>query len=238
MDIKKVCVIIPVYNNGATVKTVIQSVRKYIPVIYAVNDGSTDNTAQALQESGYLKTITFTRNCGKGSALIAGFTEAYKDGFEAAITIDADGQHFADDIPVFLENLQNNTLITGVRIFEKGKNSVSANGREISNFFCTVYTHTRFYDAQSGFRLYPLEPISRMRFSASRYDFEIEVLIRSAWEGVKIRHVPVKVHYDPPGKRISHFHLLYDNLRLIRLNSGLFFEMFIKLPRMYLRKIF
>src|SRR5690349_21497009 len=132
------CILIPTYNNAGTLAAVIESVLTYTTRIIVVNDGSTDNTKNILEKYPVLHVVTFGRNKGKGVALRAGFKEAGALGYERAITIDSDGQHFADDIPLFLEKLeeQPEALIVGARNMSgetiPGKSSF---GHKISNFW-------------------------------------------------------------------------------------------------------
>ena len=101
-----IIVIIPSYNNGKTLADVITSVRFYAPEILVVNDGSTDETPEILNQEANLHIITHPVNQGKGVALKHGLSFAKKQGFRYAITIDSDGQHFASDIPVLIEAIE------------------------------------------------------------------------------------------------------------------------------------
>lgn len=101
-DNGRMCVIIPTYNNVRTIRQVVMDVRQYCSQVIVVDDGSTDGTSEELSSLSELITIvTCQPNGGKGHALVAGFRKAREMGFTHAITIDADGQHFADDIPAF-----------------------------------------------------------------------------------------------------------------------------------------
>src|ERR1035437_9407516 len=97
----KCCVIIPTYNNAKTIEKIISTVRSYSDDIIVVNDGSTDATTEILQHIDNITLVSYPQNKGKGYALRKGFAKADELGFEYAITIDSDGQHFAEDIPLF-----------------------------------------------------------------------------------------------------------------------------------------
>lgn len=101
---KKICVLIPTYNNEKTLKRVIDGVLDYTENIIVINDGSTDSTLQILEKYS-ITIINLSENKGKGNALKIGFRKAKESGYNYAITIDSDGQHYPDDIPVFVENL-------------------------------------------------------------------------------------------------------------------------------------
>ena len=113
----EIVVVIPTYNNGKTLAAVIEEVCRYADDIIVVNDGSTDDTANILEQYPAIRTITHPVNKGKGTALKHGLSQAKKEGFRYAITIDSDGQHFASDIPCFIEAIEKepDTLLVGAR---------------------------------------------------------------------------------------------------------------------------
>ena len=102
----RLCVIIPTYNNAGTVKQVIEDVSRHCKEIIVVNDGSTDHTADVLSTmQDLIDVVTHQANEGKGHALVTGFRRALERGFTHAVTIDADGQHFADDMPQLIDKM-------------------------------------------------------------------------------------------------------------------------------------
>ncbi|MEP6845457.1 MAG: glycosyltransferase family 2 protein [Panacibacter sp.] len=215
----KVCVIIPTYNNAKTLNTVINDVGAYTKNILIVNDGSTDETETILTSFPFLQIVSYKKNIGKGWALRQGLKQAVELGYHYAISIDSDGQHFAKDLPAFLDKLETekNAIIIGARNMEQesvpGKSSF---GHKFSNFWFKVETGIKAADTQSGYRLYPLLPLRKMKFLTRKYEFEIEVLVRAAWRGVKIESVPVSVYYAPKEIRVSHFRPFKDFTRLTR----------------------
>jgi glycosyltransferase involved in cell wall biosynthesis len=241
-DTLKACVIIPTYNNASTLAGVIKAVVAYCNHIIVVNDGSTDNTGAILQEFPDIQLISYEKNKGKGWALRTAFSYASKQGYQYAITIDSDGQHFASDLPAFIEKLQTmpGSLIIGSRNMEQssvpGKSSF---GHKFSNFWFKVETGLRCPDTQSGYRLYPLEPISKMKFFTKKFEFEIEILVRLAWRDTLITAVPVTVHYAPKETRISHFRPTIDFARISILNTILVLIAFLYIkPRNFFRILF
>jgi len=218
-----ICVVIPTYNNEKTLAAVIDSVMQYIEDVVVVNDGSTDNTNNILfHYNEKIKIISYATNRGKGFALKCGFDYAAERGFKYALTLDSDGQHYADDIPKFLDaaEVDPNTLIIGNRNFNHNnmpkKNSFA---NRFSNFWFVVQTGTRLPDTQTGFRLYPLEKMKSLRPFTSRYEAELEMLVRCAWRRIPIVSIPVKVYYAPEGERVSHFRPSVDFLRISLLNT-------------------
>lgn len=237
----KVCVLIPTYNNAGTLSRVISDVAGYTKNIIVVNDGSTDDTPAILNQFPFLSVVSYAHNQGKGKALQIGFRRAVESGYDYAITIDSDGQHFADDLPVFLGKLQAHprAIIIGARNMEQssvpGKSSF---GNKFSNFWFRLETGIRISDTQSGYRLYPVTLLHDRRYFSRKYEFEIEVLVRAAWSGIEVVQVPVKVFYAEKGKRISHFRPFRDFTRISILNTFLVLITFLWIkPRDFFRSI-
>ncbi len=219
----KVCVIIPTFNNQNTLKRVIDGVLHYTKNLIIVNDGSTDETLKILEEYTDLIQIHFPKNKGKGAALREGFIKAHQNNFEYAITIDSDGQHYPDDIPVFLNELEKDDrcLLIGSRnMTHDSVPKGSSFGNKFSNFWFWAETGIRLTDTQSGYRLYPLYPLSKIKFYTNKFEFEIEVIVKAAWNGIPVKNVPIKVLYDKD-ERVSHFRPYKDFARISVLNTWL-----------------
>jgi glycosyltransferase involved in cell wall biosynthesis len=223
-EILKYCVIIPTYNNEKTLSRVIDGILKQDcrikPIV--VNDGSTDGTLEILTAyKGQIELISYDENQGKGKALRQGFKRAIELGYDNAITIDSDGQHFPVDIPNMLKvaSVNPGAVIMGSRnMNQEGVPSKSSFGNKFSNFWFRVETFIKLPDTQTGFRFYPLRPISKMRFFTKKFEFEIEVIVRLAWRDIPFVSVPVKVLYDAD-ERVSHFRPFKDFMRISVLNT-------------------
>jgi Glycosyltransferases involved in cell wall biogenesis len=234
-----IAVLIPTYNNAGTLAQVLQDVLLHTPHVIVVNDGSTDHTLEVLDQFPEVQRVTYDANRGKGIALRRGFAYARQQGYEYVITMDADGQHFASDLQVFHQRLQENgdAIIIGARNLQQenmpGKNSFA---NRFSNFWFYVETGMKAPDTQSGYRMYPLRQIAPIRFWCPRYEFEVEVLVRGAWKGIKIDWVPVKVYYPPAEERVSHFRPFRDFSRISVLNTVLVLITFLYIkPRNFIR---
>ncbi|MCY0969846.1 DUF2062 domain-containing protein [Chryseobacterium wangxinyae] len=218
---RKICVLIPTFNNGKTLKRVIEGVLEYTQNIIIVNDGSTDSTSEILTSYSQLSIINLPQNRGKGNALKLGFRKATELGYHQAITIDSDGQHYPDDIPVFVEALleeNEDVLLIGNRnMSQDGIPKKSSFGNNFSNFWFWFETGIKLQDTQSGYRLYPLKKIPKKYFTP-KFEFEIEIIVRTAWRHVQIKNVPIKVLYDP-AERVSHFRPFKDFTRISILNT-------------------
>lgn len=218
---KKICVLIPTYNNEKTLRRVIDGVGEYTQNIIVINDGSTDSTAAILAAYPQLTIISLPHNKGKGNGLKTGFRKAKELGYDHAITIDSDGQHYPDDIPVFVHALseeKEDVLLIGNRnMSQEGIPKKSSFGNRFSNFWFWFETGIKLEDTQSGYRLYPLHKIPKKYFTP-KFEFEIEIIVRTAWKHIPVKNVPVRVLYDPT-ERVSHFRPFKDFTRISILNT-------------------
>lgn len=232
------CVIIPTYNNEKTLKRVLLKTLEFTPDVIVVNDGSMDSTSLILNEFPQIHQIHLHQNQGKGFALRKGFKEAFKQNFDYAITIDSDGQHFPEDMISFVEEIEKNgeALLIGDRNMEQeGIPQKSSFGNRFSNFWFWFETGIRLNDTQSGFRLYPIKRMQKMKFFTRKFEFEIEVIVKSAWKGIPVKNIPIQVLYDE-SERVSHFRPFKDFTRISLLNTCLVIIalLYIK-PRDYFR---
>jgi uncharacterized protein (DUF2062 family) len=198
-----------------------------------------DETDQLIKGYSFVKTISYPKNVGKGWALRKAFAYATELGYQFAITIDSDGQHFAKDLPAFINCLESaqDAIVIGSRNMDQssvpGKSSF---GHKFSNFWFKVETGIDCPDTQSGYRLYPLLLLKELKFVTRKYEFEIEVLVRAAWKGVKIDSIPVSVYYPPRELRVSHFRPFKDFTRISILNTILVIITFLYIkPRNFFR---
>ena len=191
----KPCIVIPCFNHVTTVAAVAQAALAHAPVL-VVDDGST----LPLPELPGCLRLRLEKNSGKGAALRAGLNHAAELGFTHAITMDSDGQHFAEDLPKFLElaRTQPDALLVGVRDFyAAGCPTHRRRSNAVSTFWFRVETGVRLGDTQCGFRCYPLALAQKIKTRSGRYAFELEFMVRASWIGTPIVAVPVKCTYHP-----------------------------------------
>ena len=235
----KTCIIVPVYNNVGTINGVVQRILRFCQDVIVVDDGSTDGSSDSLEDLGAV-VVRYEKNRGKGYALKTGFKEAKARGFERAITIDADGQHFPEDIPAFAAEVKEHpdAMLVGSRNLRM-ENMPGGNtfANKFSNFWFRLQTGVNLPDTQSGFRLYQLTRIGKLHLLTSRYEAELELLVFQCWKGVQMRPVGIRVYYPPEGERVTHFRPFRDFFRISVLNTVLcVFALFYGLPSRLLRK--
>lgn len=222
--------IIPTFNNEKTLKRVIDGVLDYTDSIIIINDGSTDTTAKILANYSQLEVSHLKENRGKGNALKKGFRLAQELGYRYAITLDSDGQHYPKDIPKFIDELQKPhekpILVIGSRQMDSpGVPQGNSFGNIFSSWWVYIETGYSLKDTQSGFRLYPLEVVNNIRLFTPKFEFEIEIMVKSAWRGVELKNIPIDVLYDPK-ERVTHFRPVIDITRITLLNIWFVFVSF------------
>ncbi len=209
-----IAVVIPVYNHAGTIAAVIRKTLSHNLPVIVVDDGSTDNTYEAVQSIPGIQVLRHRKNRGKGAALLTGMREVVGK-YRWAICLDADGQHNPDDIPDLIAALPADraAVIIGKRRGMETAPWTSRFGRKFSNFWVWVSGAALLADSQSGFRIYPLPEIPNLDVAAKRYQYELEVLVKAAHRGIGTIEVPVSVNYAPMGQRISHFRPFRDFMR-------------------------
>ena len=240
--------LIPTYNNDATLCNVINQILSLSLPIIVVNDGSTDDTLSRIStfvNNNEIHLVSYPKNRGKGHALCRGFKCAQHLGYQYAITLDADGQHLPKDIPTLMQALPNQpnmsnrhgAMIVGCRdLYADGMPRKNTFANRFSNFWFTIQTGRILSDTQSGFRIYDLNHLPSLLLITHRYESELELLVFSAWRGVQLVPVPVNVYYPPAEERVSHFRPGIDFFRISVLNTILcFLSVCYGYPRMGLR---
>ena len=215
--------LIPVYNHGKTLRGVVEGCLKEGFEVLVVDDGSTDGSLDTVLDLP-IQRYRIPLNRGKGAAIQVGTRLAQDLGFEAVLTLDADGQHDPADGHLLVEAAAAAwpVIVIGARRMETDNVPASSLfGRAFSNFWVRLECGRTLPDTQSGYRLYPVALLLQPGFLSRRYTFEVEVLVRGAWAGLAILSTPVSVYYAPGSERISHFRGFQDNFRLSVLHTWL-----------------
>ncbi len=239
------CAVVPVYNHGDAVGQVVAALRaRQLPCIL-VDDGSAAECARVLDRLAAsepdIHLVRLPSNQGKGGAMIAGLQAAHRHGFTHALQIDADGQHDTRDLAQFLALAQAHpdALIYGCPRYDASAPKSRRYGRYASHLWVWINTLSLdIRDAMCGFRVYPLPPVIELFNSVKlgrRMDFDVEVLVRLHWRGVRMIGHPTQVHYPLDG--VSHFQIWHDNVRISRMHTRLFFGMLARLPWLLWRKV-
>ena len=237
----KICALIPVYNNIDTISGVVERCRAVLePDVFVVCDGSTDGSGDAAQGAG-ARVIRVESNTGKGNAIRTGLKHVLELGYTHVVVVDADGQHLPEEIPrlIVAATEEPDRIWVGVRKMESSEIPASSRrGRSISNFWATVNGWQHCMDTQCGFRIYPIEKTLALNCKEKGFTYEMEVLVRASWAGMKIGHTDVNVVYPNGENRVTHFDMKKDNLNFTWLSFRMFFGMLGRSPVLLYKKLF
>jgi glycosyltransferase involved in cell wall biosynthesis len=207
--------VIPCFNESASIADLVPAVRRHLPSVFVVDDGSTDDTTR-LAQAAEAVVVSHPGNLGKGMALKTGLAHALKYGYEWAVTLDGDGQHAPKDLPVLFECAQrtNALLVIGSRMNDAQK--MPWLRRQVNRWMSRQLSRQAgksLPDTQSGFRLIHLPTWAAMALNAERFEVESETLMAFLAAGRRVEFVPVQVI---PSKRTSHIRPVADSLRWLK----------------------
>jgi glycosyltransferase involved in cell wall biosynthesis len=214
MSEDNILALIPAWNEEAFIGPVIEATRTQLPVL-VVDDGSKDRTPDLAISAGAML-VQHSENKGKGQALITGFNWALAQGFEAVVTLDADGQHDPEEIPKFLSAYRENAgeLIIGRRDFRQMP-FPNRFANPIGSWLLSLALRQRIYDNQSGYRLYTRRLLESLHLQMTGFELEVEVVMQTVCLGMTIGWVPIRTIYGT-GK-VSYFHPLHDTIKFLRM---------------------
>ena len=212
------CVLIPAYNAEATLRGVIEGVKRSRLDIVVVDDGSRDSTPRIVREMG-VTLLRHSENRGKGRALRTGFTYVLEHGYEAVITIDADGQHDPTDIPRFVELYRQGgpDIIIGSRAAQfKEMPWLRRFWNQLGAKAVSRLTKTPVSDSQSGYRLVRTDVIGDLQLTTSTYEMEMELLIKACKKGYRVVTMDV-IGHAINDTSTSHFRPVVDTFKICML---------------------
>ncbi len=232
----KACAVIPVYNHPDRLPAVVAALRQRTLPVILVDDGSNAATREVLDglvSGDAVECLHFSRNQGKGAAVLAGIEHAASRGFSHALQVDADGQHDLDDAPKLLALATEHPecLISGCPEYDDSVPAVRFYGRYLTHALVWLETLSfQLKDSMCGFRVYPVAPsmqLSRRVRIGKRMDFDTDIMVRLYWAGTDSLFVPTRVRYPEGGS--SHFRMLRDNARMAWLHMRLVTGMALRL---------
>ena len=241
-------VVIPSYDTGPIVYDTVRAARAAWSPVWVVVDGSSDGTAEGLRamaaDDPALRVEVLPRNVGKGAAVLHALEAARAAGFTHALTMDSDGQHPTELIPVFMaaSAAQPGAMILGRPVFDASAPLLRVRGRRISNAWTNLETlGAGIDDSLYGFRVYPIAPlveIMRGQTWMRRFDFDTEAVVRLAWRGITPVNIAAPVKYlraDEGG--VSHFRYGRDNVLLTWMHLRLLLGFALRLPMLAVRRM-
>jgi glycosyltransferase involved in cell wall biosynthesis len=199
-------VLVPVFNEGPHVKAVLAGIRQHTAAdILVVNDGSTDNSLARIGESDVTYIINHEKNVGPGGALISGFRFATECRYQVLITMDADGQHEARDIPRFLEAIEDVDIVLGSRYLpDSERRNAPPKHREWASGVLTrlvcQYTAYNITDCACGFRAYRISALRKLNLTEKGYAWPFQLWIQADGAGLRVKEIPIALIYFQSGE--------------------------------------
>jgi glycosyltransferase involved in cell wall biosynthesis len=214
MDQNRIIALVPAWNEGLRIRPVLEATHSYLPLL-VVDDGSVDDTAQIAEAVG-ATVVRHAQNQGKGVALMTGFRWALERGYDAILTLDADGQHDPADIPKFLAAYQagEGDLIIGKRDFRQMP-FPRCYTNPFGSWLLSRVLGAPILDNQSGYRLYGRRVLDTFQPTATGFELEVEVIVHAVNLGISIGWVDIRTIYGI-GK-VSYFHPIRDSLRFLQM---------------------
>lgn len=209
----KIAIALPAFQAAATIVDVVERSLAVLPTVLVVDDGSQDETAELARQAG-AEVLRLPENLGKGNALRTAFAHLFDAGFDRVVTLDADGQHLPEEIPVLLGAAPGADLVLGTRdhLFAQmgGLRRIS---NRLSSRLIARLAGFELSDIQTGFRLYTRGLIEATGFPEPRFQAESAVVVRAGRLGLRVRSVPVQLG-AADGRSTSHYRPLVDGLRI------------------------
>jgi glycosyltransferase involved in cell wall biosynthesis len=210
---RRIAAVVPAYQAASSIGAVVRGTLTLLPDVLAVDDGSTDGTAEEARRAG-ARVISHSANRGKGAALATAFRDLFGRDFEGVITLDADGQHLPEEIPKLLAAATDADLVLGIRdhLFAD-MSSVRRLSNRLSSKAISFAAGQRLTDIQTGFRFYSRRLVETVGFPEARFEAESAVVVRAARRGFKVVTVPVRLGFAD-GRTTSHYRPLLDSFRI------------------------
>lgn len=194
----KTAAVIPAYNEGTRIGAVVRGARQYVDQVFVISDGSSDNTADVARSEG-ATVLVHIENCGAGAATMTGLTAVRALGFDAAVTLDADGQHATADVPRLIDTLvkEQADLVIANRF---GRRNTIPLVRRIANFIGNgvtfMVTGIWLPDTQCGFKVFGKKALREIELKMSGFEFCTEIIREAARHQWKVVSIPSKVVYS------------------------------------------
>lgn len=230
MKQNEIIVIVPTLNNDKTIQAVVDDIIKHDYKVIVIDDGYTNPVENILLPHENLSIIRHEQNLGKGEAILSGARAAKELGYKYFVSLDGDGQHLASEIKKIIDDCDgDDQIIIGARDFDiENVPNGSKFGRWFSNFWATWDTEQEIKDSLSGFRLYPTS-ILDLDIRTSRFDWEMEVLVKHSWKNRLIKEIIIDCYYPTTEERVSHFKKFWDTAAIVMVHIRLLpFKFFLK----------
>ena len=217
----KIAALIPAFREERHIAGVVTETKNYLPDILVIDDGSPDATAQLARDAG-AEVLVNEQNMGKGASLVVGLNHLFANGYDAAVCLDADGQHLPREIPRFLEMADKADLIVGNRMADiEDMPFARLWTNRVTSWILSSLAGVRVPDTQCGYRLVRREAWQGVTVQSRNYDFEGEMIVAMGRKGFRVASVPVSTVY---GDEVSTINPVRDTIRFFKMVWRLFWN--------------
>jgi glycosyltransferase involved in cell wall biosynthesis len=214
--ITSVCAVVPFYNEKESLYKILNETINYVKFIYAINDGSIDDSYQAERQIPNVKVIDHDKNYGKGKALNTGFKAAVLSGYEYIVTLDADLQHNPKYIPYFIEALKSFDIVIGNRLKNlEGMPLQRKISNRLTSFLLTVKTGQNVLDSQCGYRAYSVKVLKEIHTEYSGFEAESEILVKALKKGFNIGFVDIPTIYGNEKSKMRSLQAIFGFMKVM-----------------------
>ena len=206
-------IVLCTYNERENLQALVSEIRRYAPSadILVIDDNSPDGTGELAEKIARKMAGVFVIHrqgkLGLGSAVILGLRFARNEGYDFALTMDADFSHHPRHLPTFIKLAPEYDVVIGSRYIPGGGSLNWPLWRRLIsrtiNLFCRVVLQIRVHDASGGFRCYRLGSVARInldRISSKGYTFQEEMLLRLHRAGLRFAELPIIFENRTRGK--------------------------------------
>ncbi len=236
----KILIVIPVYNSGTPLASVVQAAMSTGYEMLVVNGGSDDRFFLQSIASLHCRSIRSKEHLGKGAVLLLGAEEAAKLGYDTMVSINSDGRYNPADIHLLVAKAQNSKIPCVVVGAQQQSHADTGNPKHFAktsaNFWVRLACGLEIDDIESTFRLYPVKELLAQSLNRSHCGFEIETIVKLVWSGIEVYSVPVTAGNTPENEEISRLMKIRDSLSLALLHSQLVLRRLLPWPHKKLVK--
>lgn len=213
-------ILIPAYQPTDALVSLTENLSSRGHIIVCVDDGSGADFDGIFEKTAeFAEVLRYPVNRGKGGALKHGMRHIMHDekysSFKYIVTADADGQHKPDDIEKVVREVQVcGGLVLGVRFFSGKVPLRSRFGNSLTRIVFALLSGKKISDTQTGLRGFEISPFYS-EIAGERYEYEMNVLLTAAEEGIQIYEVPIETVYENNNEG-SHFRPIHDSIRIYK----------------------
>lgn len=212
----KVCAVIPFYNECGTIRKIIEGTLNYVDLVITVNDGSTDNSLELIQDIENVIILSFDKNKGKGAALKHGFEECISAGYDVCVALDADFQHPPEYIPFLIKEIGAADVVIGSRMKDFSRmpfQRILSN--KLTSFLLSVKTGEKISDSQCGYRAYSVSALKEILPTYTGFEAESEMIVYAARRNYKIKFVYIPTIYGSEKSKMKPLEAIYGFIKVL-----------------------